>query len=194
MGEGLVYKKKCTSKKKYAAHPYYEHDIESLEEKAEFGKDPLAADVAADRLAYTDASRAVGLAIYSSLVSNKSGPIYDHAQRHFALKDISEDEQRSIRMPTYYSLMKIVKDMGRPNMDLSFADSVPINLRDEWAGTAKKTQEVCAVAAGAGIGAAPYYLGAACAGTGLGAAVCGGTAVLVAQQCSNFPSGRNDFR
>ena len=56
------------------------------------------------------------------------------------------------------------------------------------------TQEVCAVAAGAGIGAALYYLGAACAGTGLGAAVCGGTAILLAQQCSNFPSGRNDFR
>lgn len=141
VGAGLIYKKKCTSKKKYAPHPYYDHDIESLEEKAEFGKDPLAAAVAADRLADTDASRAVGLAIYSSLVSNKPGPIYDHAQRHFALKNIADEELRSIRMPTYYSLMKIAQDMGHPNVDLSFADSVPIDLRDEWARTAKKTHE-----------------------------------------------------
>ena len=93
VGAGLVYKKKCTSKKKYAAHPYYEHDIESLEEKAEFGKDPLAAAVAADRLANTNAPKAMGLAIYSSLVSNKPGPIFDHAQRNFALKDVVDEEQ-----------------------------------------------------------------------------------------------------
>ena len=134
---GRTHTKKCTHTHKYETHPYYQFDAEVLGSLANQHGDALAAAVAADKLADIDAGQAMGLAVFASLISDKPGPIFNHAKKHFDLKYVADPLERARRIPTYYALMSRALEMGHPDVDLSFADSVPYELRQEWAESAR---------------------------------------------------------
>lgn len=115
-----IYAEVCTYKRKHPKHPYFDYSTEDLLELTK-NNDALAAAVLSEKLKNDHPAEAIGLALYSTFISNKPDQLLNIANAKYRTNGVPQKIKHENTIPRYVFTF-IAQKMGHHSADLSFAN------------------------------------------------------------------------